>query len=129
MAADVGARMTNHKKLGWPFFTIRAAELKTVLLKFNDMQCEDAGAASDGRGGGRGGGGGGRGGGRGSGRGDAAGTGEPAARWKSRRVQKDPSGVLDATARAAAEHARKAAQHAVDAADREARLAVRRGGS
>ena len=69
------------------------------------------------------------GGGRGSGRGDAAGTGEPAARWKSRRVQKDPSGVLDATARAAAEHARKAAQHAVDAADREARLAVRRSGS
>ena len=54
---------------------------------------------------------------------------EPAARWKSRRVQKDPSGVLDATARAAAEHARKAAQHAVDAADREARLAARRGGS
>ena len=75
------------------------------------------------------GGGGGRGGGCGSGRGDAAGTGEPAVRWKSRRVQKDPSGVLDATVRAAAEHARKAAQHAVDAADREARLAVRRGGS
>ena len=34
---------------------IQAAELKTVLLKFNDMQGEDAGAAHDGRGGGRGG--------------------------------------------------------------------------
>jgi hypothetical protein len=119
--------MTNHQKLGWPFFSIRAAELKTVLLKFNDMLGDDAGAAGDGRGGGRGGGG--RGGGRGSGRGDAAGAGETAARWKSRRVQKDPRGVLDATARAAAEHARSAAQHAVDVADRDARLAARRGGS
>ena len=47
--------MTNHQKLGWPFFSIRAAELKTVLLKFNDMQGEDAGAARDGCGGGCGG--------------------------------------------------------------------------
>ena len=38
-------------------------------------------------------------------------------------VQKDPSGVLDATARAAAEHAHTAAQHAVDIADCDAHTA------
>ena len=123
MAADVGTDADTIRR----FFAAAGVaqytdKLKTVLLKFNDMLGDDAGAAGDGRGGGRGGG-------RGSGRGDAAGAGETAARWKSRRVQKDPRGVLDATARAAAEHARSAAQHAVDVADRDARLAARRGGS
>ena len=108
--------MTQHKKLGWPFFSIRPAELKTVLLKFKDMKDGNDGAGGDGRGGG----GRGPGGGRGCADGAAA-----AARWKSRRVQPNPEGALDAAAVAAADHARKAAQHAVDNDDRDARLARR----
>ena len=53
--------MTQHKKLGWPFFSIRPAELKTVLLKFKDMKDGNDGAGGDGRGGGGRGPGGGRG--------------------------------------------------------------------
>ena len=44
------------------------------------------------------------------------------ARWKSRRVQPNARGALDAPAIAAAEHARKAAQHSVDVSDRDAHL-------
>ena len=110
-------QMERHPKLAGQIFTIRPAELKTVLFKFKDMQArgdgtdggggDGDGAAARRRGGGRGGADAAAGG-RGRGRG-AASAGH-ATRWDSRRVQPAPEGELDAAGVAAAAHARCAAE-------------------
>ena len=142
-------QMERHPKLAGRIFTIRPAELKTVLLKFNDMQAggDRGGRGADGRGAAGGGvdGGGADGGGeaalgRGRGRGDHGGDADAAAggrgrgrgtgaagqatRWDSRRVQPAPEGALDAAGAAAAADARCAAESNSRAERMERRAAV-----
>ena len=109
---SVGQMSIRHGVLPGQIFLMRKDELKTVLLKFDDMLGAAGGGAPDdssddeeratlpvGRGRGRG-----RGQGCGrSGHSAAAGSSAPSQRWESRRVKGTAGGALDAAAAAAAD--------------------------